>query len=167
MPTPRFRSLASILAAALALAACERAARPSTPPLVVTAAQFQSLRWLEGTWRGSGGGFDGFYEGYRWLDDSTIRKFDFADSTLAVISDSGDITLRGGTVRSGSAASSYVVTALDSVSVHFAPERNVSNAFEWRLTAAGAWTARLTWDSAGVPRERVYEMRAYRPPGAP
>jgi hypothetical protein len=83
------------------------------------------------------------------------------------VTDSGAITRRGGVVRSGSETRSWVVVALDSSHVRFEPERNAVNAFEWRRTAPGQWTARLTWDSAGVPRERLYEMRAHRPPGSP
>lgn len=151
-----------VTAIAIVVAGCERPqAAPATPTaLVVTVEQFQQLRWLEGTWRGSGGGYDGFYEGYRWMDDSTIRKYGYADSTFAVITDSGLVSLRGGAVRSASPRSSYVAVALDSASATFAPERGAANSFEWRSTGSGTWTARLTWDSAGVPRERLYEMRA-------
>jgi hypothetical protein len=152
-------------AAASLLAACESQSSRTVAAASVSPAQFQQLRWLEGRWRGTGGGIDPFFEAYRWVDDSTIRKYDLADSTLAVVTDSGEIVLRGGTVRSQSPARAWVVEALDSSSVRFAPERNAVNAFEWRRTGAGEWTARLTWDSAGVPRERVYEMRAYTPPG--
>lgn len=142
---------------------CERP-QSAAPGLDVSAAQFQQLRWLEGTWRGTGGGINAFFEGYRWVDDSTIRKVDFADSTVAVVTDSGDIALRSNRVRSVSSTRSWVVVALDSTSVRFAPERNASNGFEWRRSALGTWTARLTWDSAGVAKERVYEMRAITRP---
>ena len=176
---PSINSAAVAVLAALSTA-CERpqpaaqadtsggataASTATTPitPATVSPAQFAQLRWLEGQWRGEGGGVPTFFEGYRWVDDSTIRKHGFRDSTFRVPTDSGDITLRGGQVRSGSTERSYVVVALDSVSVRFAPERGVSNGFEWRRGAPGAWTARLTWDSAGVARERVYELRAVRP----
>jgi hypothetical protein len=158
-------TLLPIVAVAGLVAACERPRGTATPtPLTVSTAEFQQLRWLEGSWRGSGGGYDGFHEGYRWVDDSTIRKFDFADSTFAVVNDSGEIALRGGAIRSASARSAYVVVALDSTSVTFAPERGAVNGFEWRRTGPGAWTARLHWDSAGIPRERLYEMRAIARP---
>jgi len=129
--------------------------------MTISQAQFQQLRWLEGMWSGSGGGIDAFYERYKWVDDSTIRKFDIdAPGASTVVKDSGDITLRAGVVRSGSPERSWVVVSLDSTSVTFAPERNASNGFEWRRTGAFTWTARLTWDSAGVARERTYEMKA-------
>jgi uncharacterized lipoprotein YbaY len=155
-----------VVATALIAAACERqqSTTAAPVPVAVTASQFQQLRWIEGVWRGSGGGYDGFYERYRWTDDSTITKYEYADSTLVQVSDSGMITLRDGAVRSASPRSSYVAITLDSTSVTFAPERGASNGFEWRHTGPGAWTARITWDSAGVPRERLYEMRAITTP---
>lgn len=160
-PHIRLAVRATVLSAVLTAFAtsCERP-QTAAPGLDVSVAQFQQLRWLEGTWRGTGGGTDAFFEGYRWVDDSTIRKVDFADSTVAVVTDSGDIALRSNRVRSVSSTRSWVVVALDSTSVRFAPERNASNGFEWRRRAPGSWTARLTWDSAGVAKERVYEMRA-------
>ena len=159
------RSLALIVVGLLC--GCERQTARRVTAASVSPAQFQQLRWLEGSWRGSGGGFDAFFEGYRWVDDSTIRKYGYADSTLATVTDSGDITLRGTTVRSESPERAWVVEGLDSVSVRFAPERNAANDFEWRRVGPGAWTARLTWDSAGVPREVLYELRSYRAPITP
>jgi hypothetical protein len=35
---------------------------------------FQKLRWLEGAWRGSDGGRGAFYEGYRFIDETTIGE---------------------------------------------------------------------------------------------
>ena len=108
-----------------------------------------------------------FFEGYRWVDDSTMRKYDFKDSTFSAPTDSSEIVLRGGKVRNGSERQSWVVVALDSVSARFAPQRGASNGFEWRRGSPGSWTARLTWDSAGVARERVYELRAVGAARAP
>ena len=151
------------------VAACNRdQAKDTVPaatpvaPSTISLAQFQQLRWLEGLWSGSGGGIDAFYERYRWVDDSTIRKFDL-DGPGSAIKDSSDITLRAGVVRSGSPERSWIVVSLDSTSVTFAPERNASNGFEWRRTGAFEWTARLTWDSAGVARERTYNMKLIVP----
>src|SRR5688500_17126538 len=108
-PAPLFAALAFLVISCDRPAAERSDAQPQATPLVVSAAQFGQLRWLEGTWRGRGGGIDAFFEGYRWVDDSTIRKVDFADSTLAVVRDSSDITLRGNRVRSGTESISWVV----------------------------------------------------------
>lgn len=161
------RSLVAGLAVVgFAITACTRADSPVDQPLNITLAQFQQLRWLEGTWRGSGEGYDAFFERYQWVNDSTIQKVGFTDSTLAIATDSSALMLRGEHVRSESPARSWVVVALDSIAARFAPERNAANGFEWRRTGDGAWTARITWDSANVARERLYEMRAYTLPTA-
>ena len=135
--------------------------------MTVSQAQFQQLRWLEGDWKGSGGGVGDFYERYKWVDDSTIRTFDIDGAAAsAAVKDSGEITLRASVVRSGTPAKPWVVVELDSTRAKFVAERNAANGFEWRHTGPGAWTARILWDSAGVARERTYEMRALSRPAS-
>ena len=148
------------LLAAIAPGACAR----DTPepravvPASIAPAQFRSLSWLEGRWRGTDGSAP-FYEAYRVIDDSTIRSFDYPDSTFSAPSDSGAVRLRGDTVFSGSPARQYVAVALDSTRVTFEPWRGAANGFTWQRDQAGGWTATLTWDSAGIAMKRVYEMR--------
>ncbi|HSA55348.1 MAG TPA: hypothetical protein VLE53_06565 [Gemmatimonadaceae bacterium] len=144
--------------------ACDRgpAAEPAeaTEALRVTAEQFQGLRWLEGRWRGAEPGGAPFFESYRFVDDSTIQSYTYADSSFTAASDSGLIRLRGDSVTSGWPVPRYVVTAIATDSVYFAALPGAANDFTWRFVETGHWTARLTWDSAGVARERIYEMRA-------
>lgn len=128
----------------------------------VTVDEFGRLRWLEGRWRGAEGAGAPFFESYRFVDDSTIQQYTHADSTFGAVSDSGLIRLRGDTVTSGWPVPRYVATAISADSVHFAALPGASNDFTWRSRGHGIWTARLTWDSAGVARERIYEMRAVR-----
>lgn len=130
------------------------AAIPATPA-TVTVAQLQALRWVEGTWRGSQAGGAPFFESYHFLDDSTVRSFNYPDSTFAVASDSGMIRLAGGQLISGDSAHSYVATMLDSASVHFEPQRGATNSFTWTRTDADHWTAAL---QVGGKEVRVYQM---------
>jgi hypothetical protein len=135
-------------------------------PATVTPAQFNSLRWLEGTWLGTQNGENPFYEGYRFINDSTIRTFTLQDSTARQPSDSGAIILKHGVVSSGSGNTLYVVTALDSTSVHFEPVRNARNSFTWTRTSPDSWTATLQWtDQQGTPQQRIYRMRRLRSSG--
>ena len=163
----------AVTAGLLFLCACRKAEQAPPPPpppsspvaLAVTPAQFRGLAWLEGRWIGTQDGAGHFYEGYRFADDSTLRTYDYADSSAAPPSDSGEIILRADTVFSGSGNSRYVLTALDSASAHFAPLANARNAFTWRRNADSSWTATLAWrDSTGQQRTRVYEMRRLRRP---
>jgi hypothetical protein len=126
----------------------------------VTIGEFGHLRWLEGRWRGAEGDGAPFYEAYGFVDDSTIRSYEYTDSTLVTIRDSGSIRLRGDTVTSGGAAPRYVVVRFDTLEVEFAPLAGATNGFTWTHEGQGAWRARLTWDSAGTAKERVYQMRS-------
>jgi hypothetical protein len=160
----------ALIAVILVLSACKKAEQAPAPPppaapvaIKVTPAQFRSLAWLEGRWIGTQAGGSHFYEGYRFADDSTLRSYEYGDSTAAPAKDSGRIWLSGDTVLTGSGNSRYVLTALDSGSAHFAPLVNARNAFTWRRNADSSWTATLAWrDSTGAERTRVYEMRRSR-----
>ena len=145
------------------LAACKPPDRPApadTPaPATVSLEQFQGLRWLEGTWRGAEAAGAPFFERYQFLDDSTLRRYSFTDSTLAQISDSGRTSLRGSRVIGGDAEPRWEVTSFDSVSWHFESLRDPGRAFTWSRNTADTWTATLTWpDPQGNAQERVYTL---------
>jgi hypothetical protein len=131
------------------------------PPAVgrFTPAQFASLRWIEGTWRGRLPDGGAFYERYRFADDSTIVMQAFADSTLTRTSDSGRIVLRDGTVADEGGAARWAATRLDSSGVAFAPIEGATNSFTWMRDRADRWTATLTWtDKGGEARAVTYPM---------
>jgi hypothetical protein len=151
------------LAAAL-LTACWRglADRPAVGRF--TAAQFASLRWLEGTWRGRLPDGGAFYERYRFVDDSTIAMRAFSDSTLAATSDSARITLRDGTVANEGGAARWAATRLDATGVAFTPVEGATNSFTWTLERADRWAATLTWrDHAGQAHVVTYPMERIGP----
>jgi uncharacterized protein YeaO (DUF488 family) len=136
------------------------AQQPAPAGLTVTTAQLGSLRWLVGNWQGSMENGDHFYEGYAFLNDSTIQTFSYPDSTTGEASDSGSIELRGGKVTTGDAGTRWIVTAMDSASIRFDPLRNARNTFTWILRSPDHWTATLEWkDRQGNGQKRVYEMR--------
>ena len=146
------------------LAGCRKAEAPTrdalVEPMPVTVAQFRSLAWLEGRWRGTLSDTAPFFERYQFQDDSTMGTWTFADSLGTQVSDSGWIRLRNGIVTSGDSARGYVLTALESSSAHFKPRGAASNAFTWRRTSDSSWTATLTWRNAsGQAMERIYVMR--------
>lgn len=154
-------------AAALFLVGCGGGGAPSRERVAVRAAsvsatQFASLAWLSGRWRGSDATGASFFEAYVPLTPTTVRTYSYAESTFAAPSDSGLLQLRGDTLFSGSPTMQWVATHVDSARIEFSPWRGASNRFVWQRTAPGGWTATLEWDSAGMPKQRVYEMRAMR-----
>ena len=137
------------------------AAAPAAAPLAgVTTARFAELRWIEGTWRGSGTEQPTFYERYTFVDDSTILAQSSADSTFPDPAEGSTIRLRGGRITTGEDTMEWAASTIDARSVRFDPVRGVNNAFTWTSESDSAWVARLTWtDRDGVAHERVYQMR--------
>ena len=150
------RSLVGVILMLLAVTGCEAQHRAS-----VTRPQFQSVRWLVGVWRGSGGAYPAFFEEYRLLNDSTIRMRAFTDSTLSVISDSSTIAWRDGAVESRSARSVYEAVEVTPTSIRFARQGAERGGHTFTRVSADEWTATL--DPAtpdGQPT--VYVMRRLR-----
>ncbi len=144
------------LACLLMVAACRPA---DAGPAAVTAADFRTIRWIEGTWRGTGGGVEPFFEQYRMRDDTTLARYSFADSSLATVGDSAHIVLRGGRVVEPAHDPAWQVTAFDSASWRFEHLREPGRAYTWRSVSADQWTARLEWlDAQGTRQERLYTL---------
>ena len=121
-----------------------------------TQAQFKSLSWLTGQWRGSGGAYPRFFEQYGFVDDSTIRMRSLKDSTFAVATDSSLITFRNGRIQNGTS----VVARLRGDTVRFepAPGRR-GNGYTWIRRSADSWTAIL---DAANGANVVYQMQRVR-----
>ena len=137
----------------LALVLCT--ARPSTAqdphgsassPVAasVSEKEFRALRWLEGNWRGAAAGEKPFYEGYRFVDDSTMVMTYYADSTFARPTGTATVELRNGGVYHRSGNALWVVTRHDESGLQFAPVERARNHFVWKRESPSAWTATLT-----------------------
>jgi len=131
------------------------AAQPESVATHFAAADFQRLRWLAGSWRGSMPNGGSFHELYRVVNDSTIAMQSFSDSTFKQATDSSAITLRGGVIASEGGSARWVATRLDSTGVHFAPDRGAGNTFTFRRDSTNGWTATLNWPNG---RDVVYRM---------
>jgi len=169
--TPAFAALA-----ALALAACDPPQRtPPAPPSTqtvpaapatparITVADFSKLRWIEGSWRGSGDGQPPFFERYRFVDDSTLVVDAFPDSTFATASESTRFELRGGTLGNAGTVR-WVASRLDDRAVDFAPVVGARNTFTWRNESPDRWTALLHWPASDTrpARDVTYHMERVR-----
>jgi acetyl esterase/lipase len=121
---------------------------------------FQKLRWLEGTWRGSGGGSEAFYERYHFINDSTIEIEYFGkDQTLTQLKRKGSVSLQGRAIVDRHESAVWAAISVDEKSVHFAPKDSVHNSFSWEKQSADLWIAHLNiTDSQGKQRELVFRM---------
>ncbi|MFN2492676.1 MAG: hypothetical protein ABR501_07330, partial [Pyrinomonadaceae bacterium] len=94
----------------LCLGACTRteshsstqsAASPSPQAKRITPADLAKLRWIEGSWRGTGDVDKPFYERYRFENESTLLVDSFPDEKLATIDDTTRFELKDGQFGNG------------------------------------------------------------------
>lgn len=142
-----------LIAVVLLAAGCARGAPPRW-----AATDVAHLRWIEGTWRGSGDVETPFYERYRFENDSTLVE-NGLDSTLSAVQDTARFELRDG--RFGNAH--WRATVLTPDSAVFVAAADPARSFRWRRAARNAWTAVI-----GVPaqngkpaRVRIYHMERW------
>ncbi|MEO5567065.1 MAG: hypothetical protein ABIR92_01145 [Gemmatimonadaceae bacterium] len=136
---------------------------PAAPmPVKFSLADFQHLRYLEGTWRGTMPDGKPFYESYRFVNDSTILQGGHPDSTFATKTDSSRFEFRGGEVIHGS-GTTYHAAELDSTTVDFRADVDPKTHFVWTREGADAWTARLFRAGPdGAEQVTVYPMQRIR-----
>jgi len=175
----RIQSLPIILTSSLVLltvSGCARSApvkpaqnastrTPSPSPKAINEADLTKLRWIEGSWRGTGDEQPPFYERYKFENASTLVVETLADETLSKVTDVSRFELKDGHFGSGTNESGSVATALDDNSITFEPLGKSGNSFRFQRESDNTWTAILNWtDKAGAPKERIYHMTRVTPP---
>lgn len=121
---------------ALCLAPIVLAAQDASP--TVSPAQFRQLRWVIGQWKGSGGGYAAFYESYDMVDDSTMRRYSWSDSTFTRASDSARFELRGGKLSQVRNGRAFPALKFTGDTVQWRPPSAT-----WIRTSKDSWTAIL------------------------
>ncbi len=133
--------------------------QPKPTPAKLTASDLEKLRWIEGTWRGTGGEKP-FFERYRFENATTLASDSFADEKLEKVTDTTLFELKDGEFGGGNEGSRWVATAIDDNSITFAPVVKARNSFVWRRDSKDSWTAILSWPASGdkPAGERTYKM---------
>lgn len=160
-----------LIALALNLLACNRGPSGSTPqstptaapaPAKITANDLKKLRWIEGTWRGSGYETP-FFERYRFENDDTLLVETLADESASNVTDTSRFVLKDGQFGSEGA----VATELTDTYIVFSPLKPGQNTFRFEKESADSWKAVLTWPKSEkrAAGERAYNMQ--RLPAAP
>jgi hypothetical protein len=153
----------SSYAAQTASPSASPATSPSPIPKLITPADLVKLRWIEGSWRGTGGGVPPFYERYKFENESTLVVEGLADETLSKVNDTSRFELKDGHFGSGDGNSASVATVLDDNSISFAPIGK-GNYFRFQRESENSWKAILNWtDKSGTPKERIYLMERWPP----
>lgn len=135
------------------------AATPAVSPKKITPADLPKLRWIEGTWRGTGEIQKPFYERYRFEGDSTLVMEELADETFSEVKDVTRYELKNGEFSNGR----YVATDLDDKSISFAPLTKGSNSFRWQSESKDVWKAILSSPGSGSnpAKEVVYKLERW------
>ena len=128
-----------------------------------TAADLQKLRWIEGTWRGTGGGVAPFVERYKFESDSVLAVESLEGEKFDKVTDVTRFELTDGQFGGGSEGSRYVATALDDKSITFAPAIKAKNSFRWERESENSWKAVLFWPATDKKPagERTYQMERW------
>jgi hypothetical protein len=145
-----------------AIAACSRAGSTSDAKSKFTKADLTKLRWIEGTWRGSGVEQAPFFERYRFEDENTLAVDAFPDEKLDKVDDTTRFVLKDGEFSNGGGGDGarWSASVIDDQGITFEPLAKAKNSFRWERESANTWKAILKWPAAdGKPaRERIYKM---------
>lgn len=161
----RLSCIACLTAAAALLGGCGTPAPRTSPGQNGTpvAIRLADVRWLLGTWRGSGEG-ENFYEAYRPVDDSTFSIVYFTDSTrTATQPTTGTVEQRGGRLYHTYGRSRWVADG-SPTSLQFEPVERATNHFRWSYDSPSRWRATLLHrDSLGGVVTRSYTLERLAP----
>jgi len=157
-------SILIALTALLLLSFSCSAQTPSSKKLTV--ADLEKLKWIEGTWRGSGDAAP-FFERYRFENATTLAVDSFTDEKLTTVEDTSRFELKDGDFTNGVGGDGarWIATSVDYQSITFEPLAKAKNSFRWQREDDKTWTAILTWPPVdGKPsRQRVYKMERWPP----
>ena len=142
---------------------CTSKSADQLPPKKLTGADLQKLRWIEGTWRGTGDNVPPFFERYRFESDSVLLVDSFEDETVAKVTDTTRFELKDGEFGGGSSGSRYVAVGLDDRSIEFGPALKVRNGFRWERESLDLWKATILLPATKdkPAREIVYKMERW------
>lgn len=135
----------------------------TSKPKQITPADLVKLRWIEGSWRGTGDVETPFYERYHFENESTLVVDSFDDDKLSKVSDTTRFELKDGQFGNVGEGSRWVATAIDDSSITFEPVAKARNSFSWKRESADLWQADLNWPASdkGPAKERIYRMERW------
>ena len=143
-------------------------AEPKKPILKnITAADIAKLKWIEGSWRGTGDIDKPFYERYKLENDTTLLVESFDDDKFSKASDVSRFELKDGEFgNDGANGSRSAASAIDANSVTFEPVAKSRNSFRFERVSDNAWKAILTWPATDTTPagQRTYNMERWPPP---
>jgi hypothetical protein len=143
--------------------ASHNVASPSPTPKRIVPADLGKLRWIEGSWRGTGDVDAPFYERYRFENESTLLVDSFPDEKLSKVDDTTRFEIKDGQFGNAGEGSRWVATAIDDDSINFEPVFKARNSFSWKRESKDLWTAVLKWPANGDKPARQRLVDRIRP----
>lgn len=136
---------------------------PFVPGRTFNIADLKKLRWIEGTWRGTGGGVAPFVERYRFESDTTLAVEGFEGEKLDKVTDVTRFELKNGEFGGGSEGSRYVASSIDDKSITFEPVTKARNSFRWERESENSWKAIISWPATdqAPAKQRIYQMERW------
>lgn len=141
--------------------------RATTSPLVTgksfDTADLKKLRWIEGTWRGTGGGVPPFVERYKFENDRTLAVEGLDGEILEKSTGVTRFELKDGQFGGGDEGSRWVASSIDDKSITFEPVAKARNSFRWERESQNSWKAILSWpaNDKGPAKQRIYQMERW------
>ncbi len=132
------------------------AGSPAPTPGHFATSDLAKLRWIEGSWRGTGVGQAPFYERYHFENDSTLVVESFDNDKFDKVSDVSRFELKDGRFGEGNRSAA---TEIDNDFVIFYSLKKGGNAFRWKREAKDLWQATVDWPVGN----RVYRMERWTP----
>ena len=135
-------------------------------PKTISATDLARLRWIEGSWRGTGDIDKPFYERYKFENDTTLVVESFPDEKFEKADDVSKFELKNAEFGTSADGAGSVATAFDDNSITFAPLGKARNTYKWQRETADSWKAILNWREKpdGPLKERVYLMKRVTKP---
>jgi len=130
-------AFATAIAIIMSLASAHRLAAQDQPATIAFE-RFKQLRWVVGSWKGSGGGYAAFYESYDMVDDSTMRRYSWSDPTFTQAQDSARFEWRAGRLAQVRNGRRFPALRFTGDTVQWQPPSAT-----WIRTSRDSWTAIL------------------------
>lgn len=128
-----------------------------------TTADLEKLKWIEGTWRGTGGAEGPFYERYRFVNETTLAVDSFPDERVEKVEDTTLFELKDGQFSNGGDGARWTASSIDYQAITFEPLDKAKNSIRWQREDDRSWTTILKWPPVdGKPgRQRIYKMERW------
>lgn len=129
----------------------------------VLADDIARIKWLEGTWRGTGGGQEPFYERYKF-EGTTLAVESFADGTLEKVTDTTRYALINGEFRYTAEGRRVAASEITDDHIQFVPVVGEGNSYRFERQDEGKWRAVLEWPAAAdkPAKQVIYNMEPYK-----